>query len=558
MPEDVQPALRKSKQTGALLKQLERVADHDDNTLEGKLVEACLTPPPAPCLMVGSGPGVGEKHFDVSQDSYPDLLHLRPRAQTCVVRKKKRTSRTFESTRFYHQTDRDDPLSPPLGLMGSPGSTQRKRSNVLFSRESSVNSSSPKPVYSIVLNGTPPKKDVELGLGHALEHHLSTFGSVIPSEHFSDDKGIISPTSPTYCDSDDASADYSEDESIPAKPMKAGFLLPQSDVQDPGEIIDECVTEHLPALELFELELATVPPEVYMDCLHITSLDISNNDIHELGAGIGHLVNLKRLMAKSNSLTELPADIRNCKELTHLYLDQNQLRGLPDGVGDLQKLEVVGLDWNEIQGFPNCLCGIEGLQMLYIVENPDLSLPPPSQWRCKALEIYLDNSPSLVTQANELKKHHPTIKVELNQIFPDEIIPHLFLGSLRSAQEPRIYRTLGITYLASIGRELSVVTEPNMSHIQCNVDDLADTDLGSMFDQVHNFIDKAQSEKAGCLVHCFKGQSRSATMVISYLMKHRRMKRDTAIDFVKERRPMINPNRGFMDLLLRYEESLKL
>lgn len=69
---------------------------------------------------------------------------------------------------------------------------------------------------------------------------------------------------------------------------------------------------------------------------------------------------------------------------------------------------------------------------------------------------------------------------------------------------------------------------------------------------IHHHITKGQS----VLVHCQMGMSRSATIVIAYLMKHRSMSRLEALHHVKMRRPMIQPNAGFCNQLEIYEQSL--
>lgn len=54
------------------------------------------------------------------------------------------------------------------------------------------------------------------------------------------------------------------------------------------------------------------------------------------------------------------------------------------------------------------------------------------------------------------------------------------------------------------------------------------------------------------------GVSRSATVVIAYLMQHRSMSLVEAYAHVKERRPMINPNAGFWKQLdILFEQRLK-
>ncbi|KAL1452956.1 hypothetical protein WDU94_007138 [Cyamophila willieti] len=54
------------------------------------------------------------------------------------------------------------------------------------------------------------------------------------------------------------------------------------------------------------------------------------------------------------------------------------------------------------------------------------------------------------------------------------------------------------------------------------------------------------------LVHCYHGMSRSATIVIAYLMKHHNLDVKTAFDRVKLCRDVICPNEGFMHQLELY------
>jgi hypothetical protein len=55
------------------------------------------------------------------------------------------------------------------------------------------------------------------------------------------------------------------------------------------------------------------------------------------------------------------------------------------------------------------------------------------------------------------------------------------------------------------------------------------------------------------LVHWAMGMSRSATMVIMYLMRKFELGWDIAFDIVKERREIIDPNEGFIKALQTYE-----
>ena len=57
-------------------------------------------------------------------------------------------------------------------------------------------------------------------------------------------------------------------------------------------------------------------------------------------------------------------------------------------------------------------------------------------------------------------------------------------------------------------------------------------------------------------VHCAAGESRSATIVIAYLMWNKKMTFDKAYNFVKQKRYRIYPNFGFRQQLQMFEKLL--
>ena len=58
------------------------------------------------------------------------------------------------------------------------------------------------------------------------------------------------------------------------------------------------------------------------------------------------------------------------------------------------------------------------------------------------------------------------------------------------------------------------------------------------------------------LVHCNAGVSRSATMIIAYLMKYHKMTYNQALETVRKNRPSAQPNRGFERQLKEWESTL--
>lgn len=56
------------------------------------------------------------------------------------------------------------------------------------------------------------------------------------------------------------------------------------------------------------------------------------------------------------------------------------------------------------------------------------------------------------------------------------------------------------------------------------------------------------------MVHCHMGQSRSAAVVVAYVMRQDNIDVERAIDRVKRRRPVVRPNEGFVKQLRLWKE----
>ena len=77
------------------------------------------------------------------------------------------------------------------------------------------------------------------------------------------------------------------------------------------------------------------------------------------------------------------------------------------------------------------------------------------------------------------------------------------------------------------------------------LDDYKDFDLAPYIDKAHMFIDSGLKRDEGVLVVCTAGISRSASIVISYLIKTHKLTYDKAYETVKKARVYIKPNEGF-------------
>nr|XP_043618552.1 dual specificity protein phosphatase 1-like [Erigeron canadensis] len=68
-----------------------------------------------------------------------------------------------------------------------------------------------------------------------------------------------------------------------------------------------------------------------------------------------------------------------------------------------------------------------------------------------------------------------------------------------------------------------------------------------------DFIDRGR-KNGSVLVHCLAGISRSASVITAYLMRTERLSVKDALASLRQSKPSVNPNRGFLRQLAMFEE----
>ncbi|KAF8941673.1 hypothetical protein BGZ58_000009 [Dissophora ornata] len=155
------------------------------------------------------------------------------------------------------------------------------------------------------------------------------------------------------------------------------------------------------------------------------------------------------------------------------------------------------------------------------------------------------------------------------------VLPNLYLGAEHNATDVRTLQRLGITFVLNVaieiakedaGLEVSSMRVEEAGSIRGGVHfkSLAWThhqkDLLRDFPTAFAMIDEAVARNHGngkALIHCQLGVSRSASLVIAYVMKTLGMGLTEAYDFVKQRSAVISPNMSLMYQLAEYGKSLK-
>ncbi|XP_072265992.1 dual specificity protein phosphatase 10 [Pyxicephalus adspersus] len=138
------------------------------------------------------------------------------------------------------------------------------------------------------------------------------------------------------------------------------------------------------------------------------------------------------------------------------------------------------------------------------------------------------------------------------------ILPFLFLGNEHDAQDLEKMQRMNIGYIVNVTTHLPLYHYEKgiFNYKRLPATDSNKQNLRQYFEEAFEFIEEAHQCGKGLLIHCQAGVSRSATIVIAYLMKHTRMTMTDAYKFVKGKRPIISPNLNFMGQLLEFEEDL--
>ncbi|KAL3280816.1 hypothetical protein HHI36_004047 [Cryptolaemus montrouzieri] len=148
------------------------------------------------------------------------------------------------------------------------------------------------------------------------------------------------------------------------------------------------------------------------------------------------------------------------------------------------------------------------------------------------------------------------LKFNIAPVSVDLIVPNLYLGGLAAAKDVVTLNTLKITHILTIDtcplpRQIRELKGLTLKFIPLS--DQPKEDILSYFDEALLFIEEG-IQNGNVLVHCYFGVSRSATIVIAYVMKQYNLSYVDAFQKVKLKRNIIYPNHGFVSQLHLYEE----
>ncbi|GAA6214352.1 dual specificity phosphatase DUPD1-like [Lates japonicus] len=146
----------------------------------------------------------------------------------------------------------------------------------------------------------------------------------------------------------------------------------------------------------------------------------------------------------------------------------------------------------------------------------------------------------------------------------NEVWPNLYIGDAATAQDKTLLVNMGITHVVNAAdgpRHIDTgphfYKDTNILYHGVEAPDCKDFDLSPFFTETADFIHGALIQKGKVLVHCARGISRSATLVLAFLMIKERLTLAEAVEVVRKHRNVL-PNVGFLNQLRRLDSSLVL
>ncbi len=310
----------------------------------------------------------------------------------------------------------------------------------------------------------------------------------------------------------------------------------------------------------------------------LTTVSIQSNRLRQFPSSLCQVASLTELELQGNQIARVPDSLAQLTNLQHLNLNRNRLVALPRVLTN-SCLVSLNVCFNRLSVLP----GMTSQKLRYIFATSNLiSELPPDLHMLVALDVlmldenrldHLPESVSVLTQLSMLDVRKNSIS-QLVSVFherraptvysdvPSPIVPGLLLGNVSGSENRAVLRECGVTHIVraidALGQEKQPFPDSQFCYLSIDCLDTDEQDMKQFFDRSTAFISAAIAGGGTVLVHCRQGKSRSATLVIAYLIKTRGWGFDEAKNFVKGRRSIAGPNPSFCEQLRQYEKELTL
>ena len=147
------------------------------------------------------------------------------------------------------------------------------------------------------------------------------------------------------------------------------------------------------------------------------------------------------------------------------------------------------------------------------------------------------------------------LKFKRDDTIPAEFLPGIYIGSIGAALNKSLLLENQVTHILTVADNLPPSYPESFEYKNLDVRDDISCNILGVFQEAIEFIDQSLDLGGKVLVHCFAGKSRSAAICCAYLIKKQNMNLEQALSHLKDARPCIMPNPGFLFQLQLFEKS---
>lgn len=130
-----------------------------------------------------------------------------------------------------------------------------------------------------------------------------------------------------------------------------------------------------------------------------------------------------------------------------------------------------------------------------------------------------------------------------------KVVPGLFIGDIYAASDLELLTKLKISHIVNLSQRKPKFQD-QFFYLNIDIADSERSNLKRYFNVTNWLIQGAINGGNNVFVHCAAGISRSATIVLAYLLfKNKQWTPTRAYEFLRSKRPIVHPNEGFQTQL---------
>ena len=134
----------------------------------------------------------------------------------------------------------------------------------------------------------------------------------------------------------------------------------------------------------------------------------------------------------------------------------------------------------------------------------------------------------------------------------------MFLGTWEHAENKELLKELKVKSVVTIhNTPENLEVAKGVKQLPITLADVESENILPHFSASFAWMEAARQSKHRVLVHCGAGVSRSATLVIAYLLRRHGLSLSAALAFCQRQRAVVQPNDGFMRALADFEREVQ-